>query len=252
MIGRARRSEIALWAVAIATGCGVDVGEGPDLGGTGAPPTTADSGTAAPGDDDGDDDAVADSSGAPPQGSSDEGTSSSGASGDPPGDTSAESTGSAATDDGSSSGSEGGSESTDTGVMSDGDLDDDDLPDDDDPFPNDPNLPGTVAGGVVYAQTADRLFTMDVVDYTVTEIGMFSFPAGAPGAVTDIAIDNLGVLYAITFTDLHACNPATAECYVLAALPSESNGLTFVPPGTIDPVDDTLIGIAIAGDWRQL
>ena len=244
-------------ALACAGGCGVSVGEAPNLS-AGAATGDGDGGasTGGPGADDaGADDAVADDGADTEAADASDGGAGS-------------STGGAAVDDGdattggaddgssggeASSGTEGGSEEGSTGEPpSDGDLDDDDLPDDDDPFPNDPNLPGFVAQGVVYAQTADTLFTLDVEDYTIAQIGPFTFPAGSPGSVTDIAIDQWGVLYAITFDDLHVCNPANAQCYYLADLPSQSNGATFVPPGTIDPVDDALIGIAITGDWRQM
>jgi hypothetical protein len=241
-------------ALMAATGCGVSVGEEPNLSagggvtgeGGGEDATGAGPGPGSSGDADdaaADTDALEGSDGAI-------GSSTGGAAAD---ETTAadESTGGAGstgtTDDAGSTGDEGS-----TGEPSDGDLDDDELPDDEDPFPNDPNLPGVVAQGVVYAHTADTLFTLDVEDYTITEVGAFTFPAGSPGSVTDIAIDQWGVLYAITFDDLHACNPATAQCYGLADLPSQSNGATFVPPGTLDATDDTLIGIAITGDWRQM
>lgn len=141
---------------------------------------------------------------------------------------------------------------TTTGVVP-NDSDGDGIPDDDDPFPDDDTLPGTVSGGTVYAHTPSRLFTMEVeAPYTITEVGLFSFPNGGSGEVTDLAIDRWGVLYAITFARLHVCNPATAACYMLAELPSSFNGLTFIPPGTLDPNDDSLVGVANSGEWRHL
>lgn len=152
-------------------------------------------------------------------------------------------TGSSGSDD--SSGSSTGNAATDT--------DDDGIPDDDDPFPDDDTLPGVVVPNTVYAHTSSTLFTMGVTDpYTVTQIGGFTFPMGSNGSVTDIAIDRWGVLYAITFNDLFACNPADAACYHLADIPNSSNGLTFIPPGTLDLADDALIGIGNNGDWRHM
>jgi hypothetical protein len=149
------------------------------------------------------------------------------------------------------SGSDSGSDSGTTGGM--GDNDGDGLPNSDDPFPDDDELPGIVAPNLVYAHTSGTLFTMDVLaPYTVTQIGAFTYPDGGAGSMTDIAIDRFGVLYGITFDDLHACDPASAACYHLAALPDSSNGLTFVPPGTVDASDDSLIGIAISGNWRHM
>ena len=72
------------------------------------------------------------------------------------------------------------------------------------------------------------------------------------GSVTDIAVDQHGVLYAVTFTSLYTCNPQTAECWMLAPLTASSNGLTFVPPGTVSASADTLIGISTSGVWTAL
>jgi len=128
------------------------------------------------------------------------------------------------------------------------DEDMDGIPDPDDPFPNDPDLPGQATANLVYAHTSSRLFTMDPFDYEIVEIGQFSFNQSS-GSVTDIAIDRWGVLYAITFNDIFVCDPDTAACYYLGDLPQSFNGMTMVPPGTIDPDDDTLIGVANSGDW---
>ncbi|NJK32402.1 MAG: hypothetical protein HC927_08325 [Deltaproteobacteria bacterium] len=131
------------------------------------------------------------------------------------------------------------------------DADEDGIPDGDDPFPDDADLPGQAAPNVVYAHTSSRLFTMNVDDYQIATIGNFTFNQ-SNGSVTDIAIDRWGVLYAVTFNDLFVCNPGTAACYYLGDLPQSFNGLTMVPPGTIDPDDDTLLGIANSGAWYQM
>ncbi|HRI08435.1 MAG TPA: MopE-related protein [Nannocystaceae bacterium] len=133
------------------------------------------------------------------------------------------------------------------------DSDLDGIPDADDPFPNDKNLPGKAEGNKVYAHTSGTLFTMDVVaPYNVATIGNFKFDQ-SPGSVTDVALDRWGVLYAITFNDLFVCNPNTAQCYYLADLPGVStNGLTMLPPGVLDPKDDTLVAIANSGDWNKV
>ncbi|MCA9701626.1 MAG: hypothetical protein KC431_29165, partial [Myxococcales bacterium] len=131
------------------------------------------------------------------------------------------------------------------------DSDMDGVPDPDDPFPNDPNLPGTALPNVVYAHTSSQLYTMDPFSYQINLAGNFTFNQ-SPGSVTDIAIDRWGVLYAVTFNDLFVCDPQSAACIYLADLPSSFNGLTMVPPGTIDPDDDTLLGIANNGNWYQI
>ncbi len=133
------------------------------------------------------------------------------------------------------------------------DSDDDGIPDADDPFPNDPDLPGKADGNLVYAHTSSRLFTMDVNNYDIVQIGNFTYDQ-SPGSVTDIALDRWGVLYAITFNDLFVCNPADAKCYYLADLPGSANGLSFLPPGVLDPNDDddTLVAIISNGDWQKV
>jgi hypothetical protein len=155
-----------------------------------------------------------------------------------------------ATDTETETDTESESETTDTGdpII---DTDEDGIPDDDDPFPMDPDEPGVADGGFVYAHTSSQLYTMNAFSYDVALIGNFSFNQ-SPGQVTDIAIDRWGVLYAITFNDLFVCNPHTAACYYLADLPQSFNGLTMVPPGILQPDDDTLIGIANSGAWYQM
>jgi hypothetical protein len=132
------------------------------------------------------------------------------------------------------------------------DSDNDGIPDADDPFPDDDMLPGQAEGNLVYAHTSSRLFTMDVNTYDIVQIGQFNYDQ-SPGSVTDIALDRWGILYAITFNDLFVCNPNNANCYYLADLPGGStNGLTMIPPGVLDPNDDTLVAIANSGAWHQV
>lgn len=139
------------------------------------------------------------------------------------------------------------------GDICDDDGDNDGVPDGDDPFPDDADLPGTVLQATIYAHTSGALYTMEVdPPYAIALVGNFSFPSGSPGSVTDVAIDQFGVLYAVTFDDLFVCDPDTAACYYLGDLPESHNALTFVPPGTVDANDDALIGIANSGSWRHL
>jgi len=67
-----------------------------------------------------------------------------------------------------------------------------------------------------------------------------------------VAIDQFGVLYGVTFNDLYVCNATNAECFHLATLPQSFNGMTAVPPGTLHPFLDTLVAIAITGDWYRM
>ena len=131
------------------------------------------------------------------------------------------------------------------------DGDGDGVPDLADPFPNDPNNPVTALPNTVYPHTAGGLFTMNVTTYAIHSVGNFTFDSH-PGSMTDMAIDQYGVLYGVTFTDLFVCSPAAAACTYLAGLPQTFNGLTMVPPGTINPYLDTLVAIANSGAWYQV
>ncbi len=134
------------------------------------------------------------------------------------------------------------------GDLCDTDRDGDNVPDEFDIRPDDGLLPGTAQPDTIYAHTSSTLYSMDVDTYAVTEIGALD----VVGSVTDIAIDRYGVLYAITFDDLYICNPNDAGCFPLGELPASSNGLTFVPQGTIETDRDSLIGISQDGDWSLL
>jgi hypothetical protein len=160
------------------------------------------------------------------------------------------STGDGSTGDGST-GDGDGDGSTGDGDGSPGDDDMDGIPNDDDPFPNDPDSPGVGQPNVVYAHTSSTLFTMDVDSYQVNQVAAFTFNSNA-GQITDIALDRWGVLYAVSFNDVFVCDATTAACTHLGALPQQFNGMTMVPPGVIDPSDDTLIGIAGSGDWYRI
>jgi hypothetical protein len=131
------------------------------------------------------------------------------------------------------------------------DSDNDTVPDDADPFPNDPSKPVVAKPKLVYPHTASQLFTMDVDTYQIAGIGPFNGTTYS-GLMTDLAIDQYGVIYGVTFDDLYTCDATTATCYHLAALPQSFNGLTMVPPGVLHPYLDVLIGIANSGAWYRV
>jgi len=131
------------------------------------------------------------------------------------------------------------------------DSDGDNVPDLSDPFPSDPNKPKTTLANMVYPHTSSQLYTMAVNGYAISLVGNFH-GSGYSGSMTDMAIDQFGVLYGVTFGDLFVCDAPTAECYHLAPLPQSFNGLTMVPPGTIDPMLDTLVAIANSGAWYRV
>lgn len=103
--------------------------------------------------------------------------------------------------------------------------------------------------GVLYAHTADTLYKLDKAGFV--QIGNFLYNKNA-GQMTDIAIDKDGKLFGVTFYDLFECDPKTAACNWLASLPSQFNGLTFVPVGTVKAMDEALIGIENSGGWNLI
>lgn len=139
------------------------------------------------------------------------------------------------------------------GDVCDDDKDGDSIPNDADVFPDDGGQPGVVIPKKIYAHSSSALYTVDVVDYAVGNIGAFKWPNDGGGhQMTDIAIDRHGVLYGVTFDRLYVCNPTTATCFNLGTLPGSFNGLTWIPAGTLDPDKDSLIGISNAGAWNHL
>lgn len=104
--------------------------------------------------------------------------------------------------------------------------------------------------GDLYAHTADDLYKLDLKAGAVVHVGKWTYDKNK-GVVTDIALDQVGKLFAITHDDLFECS-LTAKCKWLAALPETFNGMTFVPKGTVDPVAEALIGISEDGDWTRI
>jgi hypothetical protein len=135
------------------------------------------------------------------------------------------------------------------GDVCDNDLDDDGVPNSADRWPRDREWPGRVSPESVYPHTAEALYRFQVTSGAVDPIGAFTFDQGG-GNVTDLAIDQYGVLYAITSDELFICRPDDAQCRYLAELPSFSIGLTFVPPGVLG-TSDVMVGTG-AEDWYRL
>ena len=105
--------------------------------------------------------------------------------------------------------------------------------------------------GSLYAHTSDTLYRLDLKAGAFVKIGYFSFDKN-PGSVTDIALDQNGNLFAVTFAEVFQCGVTKANCTWLASLPSSFNGLTFVAKGVVDPNAESLIGISTSGDWNQI
>lgn len=141
----------------------------------------------------------------------------------------------------------------DLGDACDLDRDGDGLENGDDPWPDDGLWPGRATTEDIYPHTASELYRFNVALQRVVRVGAFSFSGSSSSTqqVTDLAIDGLGTMYAITFDELYICRPDTAACRFLASLPSSSNGLTFVPPGTLSAASDVLVGTG-GRNWYRI
>ncbi|MDQ3338317.1 MAG: hypothetical protein M4D80_24385, partial [Myxococcota bacterium] len=89
------------------------------------------------------------------------------------------------------------------------------------------------ASGLVYANTPRELYRIDPMTLAVTSVGAFNGPCAAE-QMTDIAIDQSGVVIGVTFDNVYRIDAETAACELLAPLPRDFNGLSFVPSGDED------------------
>lgn len=125
-----------------------------------------------------------------------------------------------------------------------------DLWDDD---PNNPQWPGATFPDTVYAHTADELYALDVKSLSLIKVADFSFDVEGRQQITDIAIDQAGVLWAISFNTLWLCHPQRGECRSKARLPfTNFNGLSFIPGHYFGQERDVLVAADQAGALRRL
>lgn len=121
------------------------------------------------------------------------------------------------------------------------------------PVPRRRAAPGVVNAATVYAHTASELYFLEVKTGDVFLVDDFHWPADASSReMTDIAIDRFGVLYGISFSDVFVIHPQTAQCWRLAALPQQFNGLTHISRTLSGTANDALVGISNDGGWWRL
>lgn len=112
----------------------------------------------------------------------------------------------------------------------------------------------------VYGHTRSRLYRVNPLTYTATDLGPFRTGATFTTNITDmtdIALDKNQEMWGVTFSKLYKIDytstPGTMRCTFLANLATSFNGLTFIPAGMgLDPVNETLIGIANNGGWWRV
>ena len=88
---------------------------------------------------------------------------------------------------------------------------------------------GQYAEAAVFAHTSSTLYRVDPETLAVTLVGDFVWSSGSD-EMTDIAIDQDGVMIGISFTSVYRVDPMTAHATLLSSgLDGDFNGLSFVP-----------------------
>lgn len=95
--------------------------------------------------------------------------------------------------------------------------------------------PGDAAATTyIYAHTASQLYRVDPDTLAITLAGNFSFAGGGSDQITDIAIDQSGLMIGISFTSVYRIDVTTAVCTRLSQnLTTTFNGLSFVPASQV-------------------
>jgi len=107
---------------------------------------------------------------------------------------------------------------------------------------------------IVYAHSSHTLYAFDPRTNMVSTIGDFTLLDGTPTeSMTDLAVDQHNQIYTCSRTAIYTVNRLTAVATHIADITvpagAQFNGLTFVPAGVLDPVDEVLVGATDAGDY---
>ncbi len=90
----------------------------------------------------------------------------------------------------------------------------------------------------VFGHGPDDLYRLDPDTKAVTTIGPFQ----GCSTVWDIALDKDSNMFATTELALYRVDTKTANCQLVASGGPYPNSLSFVPVGTLDPTQETLVG----------
>ena len=121
-----------------------------------------------------------------------------------------------------------------------------------------PNLDASFMGNtVVYAHSANTLYSLDPVTHAVTTIGTFMTAGGmAPPSMTDLAVNQAGEIYTCSASAIYRVDAMTAVTTELAMITIANhvqfNGLTFVPVGVLDSNAEVLVGAASDGSFYRV
>jgi hypothetical protein len=89
----------------------------------------------------------------------------------------------------------------------------------------------------VFGNTPDSLYKVDPVTKAVTLVGAFQ----GCDTVIDLALDKNSNMYVTTFSGFFAVDRTNAKCTHIAD-GTYPNSLSFVPKGTLDPLEEALVG----------
>lgn len=112
----------------------------------------------------------------------------------------------------------------------------------------DPDGSGPPPVGEVYAHSDETLYKLEPISKTVTILGDFDCvtATGGGSGMWDIAVDKDGNMFGtvnnFSSASLVRITKHNAHCEVVATAPSLPNSLAFVPIGTLDPVEEVLVG----------
>jgi len=137
---------------------------------------------------------------------------------------------------------------------------------------------GAPTEGEIYVNSLDKLYLFEPIGKVLTEIGVFDCvvadPSGtADSGMHDLAVDKNGALYGVaklgpqdpnSISPAHvivSINKANGTCEKVFAVPGdlvdplgglEIRGLSFVPQGTIQPDQETLVALDISGHYISI
>jgi hypothetical protein len=114
-----------------------------------------------------------------------------------------------------------------------------------------------ISSVLIYAHSADTLYSFSAYTLTVTEIGPFELPDGTPAPfMFDLAVNLAGDVYTSSDTSLYRCDPATARVTLVGefglAADEELYALTFLPEGVLRSDRETMIGATNAGAYYEV
>jgi hypothetical protein len=114
-----------------------------------------------------------------------------------------------------------------------------------------------ISSVLIYAHSADTLYSFSPYTLTVTEIGVFELPDGSEAPLMfDLAVNEAGDLYTSSDTSLYRCNPTTAVVTLVGefglAEGEELYALTFLPEGVLRSDREAMIGATNAGAYYEV